>query len=350
MKHLISILYLFIYDSTLSKDTFDVVCNLIDYVRVALGICLIISKDNIQGTIDTCSLSNRLSVLEILNLITTMRSFCRDSSSSTTSWREDLQFNGNKSEVIIQTFLDFLFKIACRYHLSICLVEENTVIAHKVGYEAINKIKVRLMNVYLRNCYLNTAEYMKLITKFVHTSKLYIIDGQLTIDLCQTLLNKHFCFGVHELFLHSVTSVSTVTLTLHNQNASIVVITEDEIILHNPTSEQLALVLQLKPSVTKWNFQKCQLKPDVYYQTVTILTTNSVKTAELKIYLSDTDIGIVECDILAEHISNINTSVKHLDFSFTKLTLSMVSAIINIFVMWKVRRLTSVLSHTCVSI
>ena len=149
---------LFVHDSTLSEqDIFEIGRLIIDRYIVTSGITLIISENTVQGTINTFSLSGELSNLEILNLITAMRCFC--SSSSTAPWREDLQFHGNSSEAVIQSFVDFLYKITSSYFLKICLVEENTLVAHNVGYRTISEIGMPLKDVYLSNCFLNITEY-----------------------------------------------------------------------------------------------------------------------------------------------------------------------------------------------
>ena len=327
---------LFIYDSILSEKDAFAIGNFIKFINIS-GVFLIICKSKIQGIIDTCSLNNELSNLEILNLIATMRTLCYYSSSFTTSWREDLQFYGNKSEAIIQSFIDFLYKMTSSCYLTICLVEGHTLIAHNVRYETIYKIEVSLTSLYLRNCCLNTSQYKKITTTFKQISKLYVINGQLTSDIC-ILLN------IQELFLHTVTSdlYDLSTWFSNHRNGSSVIITQDEVALHNPTSEQLALVLRLNPSISKWSLYICQLSPEIYYQLVAILTSTSIKTiSEIKIF--HTDIGIVECEALLEYILKTNTSVSKLSLTLSRtstLSIHLVPTFVHIILTWNIEVLS----------
>ena len=330
---------LFIYDSSL-KDASEIY-SLIKGSSSMPGVFLIISKSKIQGVINTCSLTDELSDLEILNLVKTMRLFCYNSLPSASFWRDNLQFYGNSSEAIIQSFVDFLYKITTTYYLTICLVEGSTLIAHNVGYETINKIDTSLLAtaVYLSNCNLNTVEYKKITTKS-NVFKVSIINGTLAFKVCTNLLRN--CLYLQELFLHKVDTLTLNELTLlirFKWKFSTVLIIKDELILHNPTNTQLTLALQLEPSVTKWKFINCQLNPDVYHQLVTMLTTTSVKQTSLEIDLINSDIGNIECEVLLEHITNSSSSVRKLNISFGKLTSSMLPVLVNIIFAWNVQEL-----------
>lgn len=330
---------LFIYDSSL-KDASEI-CNLIKGNSSMPGVFLIISKSKIQGVINTCSLTDELSNLEILNLVTTMRSFCYNSLPSASFWRDNLQFYGNSSEAIIQSFVDFLYKITTGYYLTICLVEGNTLIAHNVDYEIINKIDTSLMAtaVYLSNCNLDTVEYKKITAKS-NIFKVSIINGKLAFKVCTNLLR--YCLCLQELFLHKVDTLTLNELTLlirFKWKFSTVLIIKDELLLHNPTNKQLTLALQLEPSVTKWKLINCQLNPDVYYQLVTMLTMTSVKQISLEIDLINSNVGNIECEVLLEHITNSSSLVRKLHISFGKLTSSMLPVLVNIIFAWNVEEL-----------
>ena len=341
---------LFIYDSTLLEKDLSEIGGLIKFTSKS-GVYLIVSQKKIRGTIHTFSLRNELSKLEILNLITTMRSL--NFLPSTAPWREDLQFCGNISEAVIQSFVDFLYKITTSYYLTICLVEESTLIAHNVGYGAIEKINVPLVNVYLSNCYLNVPEYLKIIARFKQTSQLYIINGQLTFKICHILLKD--CFHLQELFLHNVCTLALSDLEALNLlsvdwniNVSTVLVVNNELFLHNPTSKQLAVVLKLNLFIAKWKFLNCQLKFDTFYQIVTILTSTSMISTALEIHLLDTDLGNIESEVILKHIVNNSTFVSKLNISFSKLNLSMVPVFVNIVCAWKVEELVICYQHSAI--
>ena len=66
---------LFIYDYTFSEQEALAMNGLIKTINIS-GVFLIVVRHKVRGVIDTCSLRNELSNLEILNLIRAMRSFC----------------------------------------------------------------------------------------------------------------------------------------------------------------------------------------------------------------------------------------------------------------------------------
>ena len=126
---------LFIYNHALADKDADEIGSLISRNTVH-GIMLIISKTKIQGIINTTSLSNELSMLEILNLVLNIRLMCFNHI-WTYPWRRNLYCNGNISDLIIFTFINSLHKIACsnsRSLLRIVLREKDTLIAHKVNF------------------------------------------------------------------------------------------------------------------------------------------------------------------------------------------------------------------------
>ena len=96
-----------IYDSSLSDEVADEIGRLI-MTNNSGTIMLVVSKNLVQGVINTCSFSSELSNLEILNLIIKVRSLCCDAM-STISWHNNLRFHGNKNKAIIQCLSDALF-------------------------------------------------------------------------------------------------------------------------------------------------------------------------------------------------------------------------------------------------
>ena len=330
---------LFIYDHTLSEDEACAIYEIIKNIHIS-GVFLIVSKHKIQGVIDTCSLRNELSNLELLNLIGAMRSFCCNTFLSTMSWNENLQFYGNSSEAIIQSFVSV---INPTHDLRICLVEGNTLIAHNVDYDTINKIKVPVINLYFNNCCLNTDEYINVITKFKEVSSLYIFNDQV---LSYFDINK----SLKEIFIHVETCDfhnlwgsfydydKNYNITLKKQCVSGVIITKDTIEVHNPTSKQLSLVLQLKSSARELYFNWCQLKPEIYYQVVSMLTSTPIKLTVSIMRFSQFVLKNVDCEILLEHILKGNSSVKKIYLFLTDISVSLnvMCKFVNILAAWNV--------------
>ena len=85
------------------------------------------------------------------------------------------------------------------------------------------------------------------------------------------------------------------------KHVSGVVITKHTIEVHNPTSKQLSQILQLTSSARKLYFNCCQLKPEIYYQVVSMLTSTPIRLTVSEIHLSQFVLKNVECEILLEH-------------------------------------------------
>ena len=339
---------LFIYDDTLPEQILSELEAYVMYGSIKnmhiSDVFLIVSRHKIQGVINTCSLRNELSNLEILNLIQAMRSFCCNTFLFTMSWKDNLWFYGKSSEAILQSFINFLCIITPTHDLRICLLEENTLIAHNVEHDTINKIKVPVMNLYLSNC----CSYMNVITKFKEVSSLYVFNDQVpfNFDINKSLINLQEFFiyvktcDFHNLWGSFYDYDKDYNVSFKKQYVSGVVITKDKIEVHNPTSKQLSLVLQLKSSARELHFNWCQLKPEIYYQVVSMLTSTPIRLTVSEIHLSPFILKNVECEILLEHILNGNISVKKIClFSVItdiSMSLNMVCTLVNILAAWNV--------------
>ena len=223
-------------------------------------------------------------------------------------------------------------------------MEENTLVAHNVGYRTISEIGMPLKDVYLSNCFLNITEYKQIISELMPISQLYIINGQLTFDFYKRFLGTFPC--LKEVLLHNVCALAfddlaalTFSSVECNLNASTVLITGNKVLLHNPTSKQLAVVLQLNLLITKCKFLNCQLKSDVFYQIVTILTSIPIKSVALEIHLIHTNFGNIENEVMLAHVVNSSTSISKLSVSFSKFNLSMVPVFVNIVCAWNIEEL-----------
>jgi len=96
------------------------------------GIKLLISKTKVHGILNTISLGDELSNLEILNLTTKLdrlqfsngiqsvaRSLFLTDHKSIALWRNDLHFYGNKSEAICQSFVHLLLNFKIQFQLKL---------------------------------------------------------------------------------------------------------------------------------------------------------------------------------------------------------------------------------------
>ena len=257
-----SIPSLFIYDSTLPDRFADEIGRLIMTTNLT-GIRLIVSNTKVQGIINTISLKNQLSNLEILNLLIKLRLLCSKNVESVTSWRNDLQIYDDVSVNIIHYFTQLMFENSC-IHLKINLIEGTTLFLYNIRYEeVVNKMSLnsKLKAIYLSSCELTDVDYEQILTSY-QTSllTLYLVNSCLKLEFLYTMLSKNAC-RVHELFLHSnyiVTNTSIETLMSFCQYSSVVLLTRDTLAVHNATNKQIALALQLEPSITTWKFYNNQ--------------------------------------------------------------------------------------------
>ena len=161
---------LVIDDPTLSDQLADEIISLLPN-NISNGVVFVVNNSKIQGIINTCSLSKELSNLEILNLIQRIRTSFSSCIPIVTSWSENLQWHGNKSEGIVEAFVKFLYGNTHTSHLKIGLVEKHTLIAHAVISEEINKILSSyvhhfLSSIYLSSCDVSNNEWKNIIVDY----------------------------------------------------------------------------------------------------------------------------------------------------------------------------------------
>ena len=342
---------LFLYDSTLSDERADEVGKLIT-TNFSSGVKLLISKTEVHGILNTVSLSDELSNLEILNLITKLnrlqfsndirlvtRSIFLNYRKSVTSWRNDLDFYGNKSEAICQNFVHLLLNSKIHFHLK--LVEGNTLIAHKIKSKDIKSdINKPLTAVYLSDCDLNDTEYESIIKNGEGTPLLiiYILYSSLKLEILHIPLSKYI-FALQEVFLHSTCVCRKETLCSLLSTipiSSAVVVANDTMVLRNPTSKQLSLALQLEPSVTVCVLLKCKLKMDTFYMFLCMLAASNINWLEVD--LKHSIIRNVEYQVTNEYLKVVKSisSIRILNFSAMNLTSSITSTISEIVLKWNI--------------
>jgi len=344
----------FLYDSNLSDKLADEIGKSI-ITHFSSGVKLLISKTKVHGILNTTSLSDDLSNLEILNLIAKLnrlqfsndvqsvaRSLFLTDSKSIAVWRNDLQFWGNKSEAISQNFVYLLLNFKIYFQLK--LAEQNTLIAHKIKFKDIEvDINNSLTAVYLSDCELSDMEYESIIENGEGTPLLiiYILHSSLKLEVLYTSLSKYI-FALQEVFLHSTCicgKESLCSLLSAIPIFSAVIVTNDTLVLHNPTNKQLSLALQLEPSVTVCVLVNCKLKMDTFNMILWMLMACNTNWVEVD--LKCCHIRNVDCEVTNEYLNMIKSmsSIRTLNLSAMNLTSSITSTISNIAFKWNIEEI-----------
>ena len=109
--------------------------------------------------------------------------------------------------------------------------------------------------------------------------------------------------------------------------------------VHNPTNKQLALALQLEPSMNVWRFLRCKLSADTFFMIIQILVTTYNSWNELDFI--ECHPNITEFEMVSDCFCTLkNLSVaRKLNFSLSTLTSSSASVLKRIITIWKVEQL-----------
>ena len=359
---------LFIYNTELSDQDADKICmypelsdqDADEIYGLKLSsestdrIMMIISNSKIQGTLNTGSLSKQLTKLEILNIAVNVNKKCAKHIENY-PWQENLCWDGNNSDLIDHTFVRLLHKITCNkwnWQLKIALIEKDILIAHKVDYECVSeKIKMHqsLKAVYLSDCNIESTEYQVLFDTNITLTDLCIfksfIDHYWLSNLGSNLYSLNSC---KEMFIHSLCDVNIKGIwSRFGKHCSTVLVTKDEMLGCNPTTKQIALALQLEPSINVLNLAHCQRNFDRFNQIIALLTTPQNNWS--KVDFMNCQLGEFEYEALQNHL-NINkkfSTIKVLKVSSNQLTKSLVPKFIETILIWKVQQLIFYdISHT----
>ena len=327
---------LYIYDSTLPDEIADEIGSLI-MTNNSGRIMLIISKTKVQGVINTCSLSSELSNLEILNLIIKIRSL-RCNITSIISWNNNLHFCGDKSKAVIQCLTDTLFSnIALQIKLKV--IEEDTFIANKVDINDNLLSNHSFKAIYLSACNLNDEEYQK-----IHGTELlflYIVHSCLQIKLLCVLLSRNF-FTVQEIFIHSSSTITDENITALLpccKGNSIVIVAQDNLVVHNPTDKQLALALQVEPSINVWRCLKCKSAADSFNKIMEVLATANKCWNQLDFI--ECDLKMLESEVVGDWLNEFKplSTVKKIKLSMCLINCFSKSTLLKIAAIWQIEQL-----------
>ena len=302
---------MFVYDPTMSDEIADDISRVIlsSYKDVS-GVMLIVSRSKVQGIVNTSSLSNELSALEIFNLSI----YIRYLNSKMCSWREYLESKSHNKEIIF-TFVKLIHKSNSDWKLKIMLWENNTLIVHQPKLKRLDKFKYFANNsIYLSNC----NDHYDVINETC--SSLHILNSPKCIELVHDKLlhvNKLFIFGIIE---HNLMK-SLIELLSHGKlNISAVLAVNDVIVGIHPNSELIALAFQLQPFSTTWILSATDNR-NIFYQMIDAIIVNSTEWVELD--FTGCDIGDVECEVVQRSFRCNNClTVRKLNISFSKLSVS----------------------------
>ena len=263
---------MFVYSPTMSDQTADDISSLIlSSNKDISGVMLIVSSSKVQGIVNTCSLSNELSTLEMFNFSV----YVRHLNNKLCTWKEHLGSKVVYSRECIFTFIKLLYKIDFNWKVKITLWENDILILHKAEFESLDKF-ISLTNkisvIYLSSCDINELRY-DLIK--ITCSPLHIFNSPDYVELLHTELlhkkvvpNKLFIYGSIKCNLIN----SFIEHLLHNQhNISANVAANDVIVGIHPNSEQIAQIIQLQPLPTTWILSTTG-NTNIFYQVIDALT------------------------------------------------------------------------------
>ena len=344
---------LFIYNPELPDQDADEICRVIlsSWHKIPNGIMLIISNTKIQGIVNTSTISEQLTKLEILNLAVNVNQKCSNHM-ETFPWKGNLYCDGSNNVFIDYIFIELLHKITCNkwnWQLGILLREKDILIAHRVNHESISE-KIRMYQplkaIYLSNCNIKSAKYQMLFDTKTTLTKLYIFNSSINENWLINLISN--LLACKEMFVHSLCDINIEEILRHfMENCSTVLVTKNEMFGCNPTTKQIALALQSEKSINVLKLLHCQRSFDCFDQIITMLTTTQNSWTELD--FMNCEFGEIDYDILQKHlkINKQNSTIKKLKVSSKQLTELLVPKFIATILMWKVQQIIFYdISHT----
>ena len=264
----------YIYDHTLSDEDVKYISSTICKINSSnLGVWVVIGKAKMLGNIpDMFTINKQFSPVEISNLTESIKRLCSTSDMSTTKFNKYIE-----NKTVCEDFFHLLHKNISKCEIKFCLIKNNILIANGVKCDDLSKVlssNNTLVSIFITKCKLNVTE-LKMITNLIiqqeSLEKLYIFDSLLEMDgfNCENLLNQ--TFKVKQLFIHSTDSSCSLTFDLLEaqriySNISVLLITNDTLIGHNPTCEQILLSLQLDANLTVWKICNFPINIELFQQ------------------------------------------------------------------------------------
>ena len=328
---------MFVYDPTMPDEIADDIAAsslITSSVKDTSGVMLIVSSSKVQGIVNTCSLSNELSTLEIFNLSI----YVRYLNNKMCPWREHLESNSLNKEIIF-TFIKLLHKINFNWKLEIILRENNTVIVRKAKlkkFDIFNHFTNNKLDIYLSYC---DIQY-DVINETCST--LHILNSPECTELLHAkLLHKQSV--PNELFIYGNINYnlmySLIELLSHDHpNISAVLAANGVIAGIYPSSELIALAFQLQPSPTTWILSTVDNR-NIFYQVLNTIAITPTEWVELD--FTGCDITDVDCEVVQRTFTynNCSSTIRKLKISLNKLSASGIPDLVRIILIWRVQEL-----------
>ena len=300
----------YIYNHTLSDEDVKYISLMLHNAKSSnLGVWVVIGRTKIQGNIpDLFTLNKQFSPIEICNLTESIRRLCASSNMSTAKFNKYIE-----SKTVCEDFFYVLHENISKCEINSCLLKDNILIASRVKFGKISKelsSNNKLDSIFISKCKLNIAELTNLIGKQDSLKKLYILDSFLEIHSFkyENLLTQ----TLKELFIHNNDTSFTLTFDLLEtqksySNISVLLITNNILIGHNPTCEQICLSLQLEENLTVWRICNLPTNIEIFQQ------------------ISSTLLNVVELDIIlgecgSQQCNNEYNLVNHSHYRMSKQT------------------------------
>ena len=326
-----------VYDPTMSDQTADDISSFIlSSYKDASGVVLIVSRNKIQGIVNTCSLTSELSALERFNL----SMYVRHLNSKLCTWKEHLESQVHNKEFIF-TFIKLLYKTDFNWKLKITLWENDILIVHRKEFENLDEYIYLTNNVsvvYLSSCNINELEYDFINEK---CSTLHILNSSDCVQLLhaklllkQSIPNKLFIYGnIKYTLLNSLIEF----LSRDHLNISAVLAANGMIVGIHPSNELIALAFQLQPSPTTWILSTTD-NISILYQVIDALTILPTEWTELD--FTGCNIGDIECDIMYRIFRcKRHSTVRKLNISLSRLSISGICDLVNIVIICGIKKL-----------
>ena len=333
---------LFVYNAELPDQDADEIYSMLSS-EMTNGIMLIISRSKIQGIIDTFNICEQLTKLEILNLsLNVNQKFSDDTKVS--PWKENF-YDNNNSDLIKNVFIEIFSKINHKWNsrLRILLNEKDVLIAHKVDCKYISeKIKSCLLKgIYLNECDIRNERYEVLPSDYYLI--LVLLDAKKTLTYLYMLYsytNQNFLMILNKKlllcnFIHTLCDVSIEEISHFREDCSTILVTKNQMFACNPTTKQIALALQLEPSINVLKLLQCQESFDCFNQIITMLTI--MQSNWTKLDFMNCKLKEIEYEFLQRHLKNKNSTIKMLKVSSNQLTKPLIPKFIEIILMWEVQ-------------
>ena len=323
---------MFVYDPTMPDEFAEHINNLIlSSNKDISGVILIVSSSKVQGMVNTCSLSNELSALEIFNL----SRYIRYSNTEMCPWSLE---NNNRNKDVIFTFIKLLHKTDFDWKLKVLLWENNTLIVHNAKLKSFDKFKqFTNINIYLSDCDFDEVQYDVISGT---CSTLHILNSPECVKMLHAKLS-HKQSVPNELFIYGDINYkimnSLIELLSHDHvDISAVLAANGIMVGIHPSSELFALAFQLQPLPTTWILSTTR-NISVFYQ---VIDGISIIPDWLELDFTGCDIGDVDCEVVQRTFMNNNCStVRKLNISFNKLSVSGIPDLTKIVLIWRVQQL-----------